>query len=322
MSSIINATTAGLQTAGDVNSSGTLAVQANGTTVMTVSSVTGVNFTGNLYDNGVEVGTFAQAAFNAANSAATSSSVTAAFNQANSANVLAQSAFNKANTALANTSGTIFGGNLIISGNLQVTGTTTTINVNNVIVNQNEVVAGTITANGGIASTNTSSGSLIVLGGMGVSGNVYANTVYSNNIQFIPNNTQFGINLLNSTESVNVFASAPTSTTNYYVQGGLVQYYTSNATTNWTLNIAFSSGISLNTALSIGQSVTFTMVATQSSTAYYNNAVTIDGVSVSPKWIGGAPSAGNASGLDTYRYAVIKTGSATYTVLASLTQYK
>ena len=292
MSSIINATTAGLQTAGDVNSSGTLAIQANGTTVMTVSSVTGVNFTGNLYDNGVEVGAYTQAAFN------------------------------KANNALANTSGTIFGGNLIVSGNLQVTGTTTTVNVNNVIVNQNEVVAGTITANSGQASTSTSSGALVVLGGVGVSGNVYANTVYSNNIQFIPNNTQFGINLLNSTESVNVFASAPTSTTNYYVQGGLVQYYTSNATTNWTLNIAFSSGISLNTALSIGQSVTFTMVATQSSTAYYNNAVTIDGVSVSPKWIGGAPSAGNASGLDTYRYAVIKTGSATYTVLASLTQYK
>jgi len=68
--------------------------------------------------------------------------------------------------------------------------------------------------------------------------------------------------------------------------------------------------------------VTFVLVTTQGSTAYYNSAVTIDGTSVTPKWIGGAPTAGNASGLDVYRMAVIKTASATYTVLASLTQYK
>jgi len=45
MSSILNATITGLQTAGDSTSSGTLALQANNTTVMTVSSVTGINFT-------------------------------------------------------------------------------------------------------------------------------------------------------------------------------------------------------------------------------------------------------------------------------------
>jgi len=132
----------------------------------------------------------------------------------------------------------------------------------------------------------------------------------------------FGTTLLDSNETVNVVAAAPSATTNFYVQSGSVQYYTSNAANNWTLNIAFSSGTSLNTALSTGQSVTFTLITTQGSTAYYNNAVTIDGTSVTPKWIGGAPSAGNASGLDVYRYAVVKTGSAAYTVLASLTQYK
>ena len=132
----------------------------------------------------------------------------------------------------------------------------------------------------------------------------------------------FGTTLLDSNETVNVVAAAPSSTTNFYVQSGSVQYYTTSAANNWTLNIAFSSGTSMNTALSTGQSVTFTLITTQGSTAYYNNAVTIDGTSVTPKWIGGAPSAGNASGLDVYRYAVVKTGSAAYTVLASLTQYK
>jgi len=132
----------------------------------------------------------------------------------------------------------------------------------------------------------------------------------------------FGATLLDSNETVNVVASAPSSTTNYYVQSGSVQYYTTSAANNWTLNIAFSSGTSMNTALAVGQSVTFALVTTQGSTAYYNSAVTIDGTSVTPKWIGGAPTAGNASGLDIYRFCCIKTASATYTVLASLTQFK
>ena len=139
---------------------------------------------------------------------------------------------------------------------------------------------------------------------------------------FNGSSSTFATTLLDANETVNVVASAPSATTNFYVQSGGVQYYTSNAANNWTLNIAFSSGTSLNTALSTGQSVTFTLVTTQGSTAYYNNAVTIDGTSVTPKWIGGAPTAGNASGLDVYRFAVVKTASATYTVLMSLTQYK
>jgi len=139
---------------------------------------------------------------------------------------------------------------------------------------------------------------------------------------FNGSSSTFGVVLLDAAETVNVVAAAPSATTNFYVQSGSVQYYTTSAANNWTLNIAFSSGTSMNTALAVGQSVTFTLVTTQGATAYYNNAVTIDGTSVTPKWIGGAPTAGNASGLDVYRYAVIKTASATYTVLASLTQYK
>jgi hypothetical protein len=148
-----------------------------------------------------------------------------------------------------------------------------------------------------------------------------ANT-FSATQTFNGTSSTFGVSLLDSNEVVNVVAAAPSATTNFYVQSGAVQYYTSNAANNWTLNIAFSSGTSMNTALATGQSVTFTLVTTQSTTAYYNSAVTIDGTSVTPKWIGGAPTAGNASGLDVYRYAVIKTASATYTVLASLIQYK
>lgn len=176
------------------------------------------------------------------------------------------------------------------------------------------------------ATTTTGTGVVTALGvNVGSAGafttNNAANT-FTATQTFSGSSSTFGTSLLDSNETVNVVAAAPSSTTNFYVQSGSVQYYTTSAANNWTLNIAFSSGTSMNTALSTGQAVTFTLVTTQGSTAYYNNAVTIDGTSVTPKWIGGAPTAGNASGLDVYRYAVIKTASATYTVLASLTQFK
>jgi hypothetical protein len=127
---------------------------------------------------------------------------------------------------------------------------------------------------------------------------------------------------LNIAEPANVVASAPSATTNFYVNSGAVQYYTTNAANNWTLNIAFSSGTSLNTAMATNDSISITMLATQGSTAYYNSAVTIDGTSVTPKWQGGsAPTSGNASGIDSYTYVILKTASATYTVLASQTKF-
>lgn len=141
---------------------------------------------------------------------------------------------------------------------------------------------------------------------------------------FNGSSSTFGAVLLDTAETVNIVAAAPAATTNLYVQSGSVQYYTTNAANNFIINIAFSSGTTINAALATGQVETATLVTTQSATAYYGTAVYIDGTAsgVTTKWIGGAPTAGNASGLDTYRFAVIKTASATYTVLASLTQYK
>ncbi|MFM7012379.1 MAG: hypothetical protein ACKO0Z_24150 [Betaproteobacteria bacterium] len=141
---------------------------------------------------------------------------------------------------------------------------------------------------------------------------------------FNGSSSTFGTVLLDSAETVNVVGSAPSTTTNLYVQSGAVQYYTSNAANNFVVNLAFSSGTTMNSALSTNQSTTATLVTTQGSTAYYATSIQVDGTTsgVTTRWIGGAPTAGNASGLDVYRFAVIKTASATYTVLASLTQFK
>ena len=130
--------------------------------------------------------------------------------------------------------------------------------------------------------------------------------------------------LNDAAEVATVSATAATGTINYDITTQSVLYYTSNASANWTVNFRGSSGTSLNTALSTGQSITAAFLVTQGATAYYNNSIQIDGTTsgVTVRWLGGAPTAGNASGIDSYRYLIIKTGSAAYTVLASVTQFK
>lgn len=128
--------------------------------------------------------------------------------------------------------------------------------------------------------------------------------------------------LANAAETTTVSATASTGTINYDVITQSVLYYTTNASGNFTINLRGSSGTSLNTLMATGQSVTVVFLCTNGSTPYYNSAVTIDSVSVTPKWQGGtAPTSGNASGIDAYTYTVIKTGSATYTVLAAQTRF-
>jgi hypothetical protein len=128
--------------------------------------------------------------------------------------------------------------------------------------------------------------------------------------------------LTNAAEVITISATAATGTIVYDVTTQSVLYYTSNASANWTVNFRASSGTSLNTAMTTGQSLTVAFLVTQGSTAYYNSAVQVDGSSITPKWQGGtAPTAGNASSVDIYTYTIVKTGSAAFTVFASQTKF-
>ena len=180
--------------------------------------------------------------------------------------------------------------------------------------------SGTITLSGTLAIANGGTGSTTLAG---------ANIALFNTSQtwtatqtFNGTSSTEAVKVLNIAEPANVVGTAPTSTTNFYVNSGAVQYYTANNANNWTLNFAFSSGTSLNTAMSVGDSISCTMIVTNSTTAYYPSAFTIDGTSVTPKWQGGtAPTSGDASALDSYTFVIIKTASATYTVLATQTKF-
>lgn len=194
-------------------------------------------------------------------------------------------------------------------------------------------------AQGGTGSTSTTFANLqsnvsgilpTANGGTGANSLANANIVQSNVATtftalqtFAGSSSVADLKTSNVLETVTVSATAATGTIAYDITTQSVLYYTSDATGNWTVNFRGSSGTSLNTVMATGESMTVAFLVTQGATPYYNSAVQVDGSSVTPKWQGGtAPTSGNASGVDSYTYTIIKTGSAAFTVLASQTQFK
>jgi hypothetical protein len=129
-------------------------------------------------------------------------------------------------------------------------------------------------------------------------------------------------NLTTATETVTVSATAATGTVQVDLVTSAVKYYTSNATADWTFNFRGDGSTTLNSLLANGQSVTVAFLVTNGSTAYKPTVFQVDGSAVTPKWQNGsAPSAGSASSIDVYTFTIIKTASATFTVLGAQTKF-
>lgn len=119
-------------------------------------------------------------------------------------------------------------------------------------------------------------------------------------------------------EKVTVTAGAPAATQNFDALTQAIQLFTSNAANNWTLNVRGDGSNTLNSIMANGEALSIAVIVTNGGTAYRHTAMTIDGSAVTPTWLGAAaPSAGTPSKIDTYTFTIIKTASATFTVLAS-----
>lgn len=98
--------------------------------------------------------------------------------------------------------------------------------------------------------------------------------------------------------------------------------YTGEATNTWVANVRGDGSNSLNNMLATGQSITVSVAARVGNTAAFSSTLQIDGSPVTILWQGGlSPTSGNASSTDVYTYAIVKTGSATFTVFASRTRF-
>ncbi len=108
----------------------------------------------------------------------------------------------------------------------------------------------------------------------------------------------------------------------YDVMSDGVQFINANSTANGTINFRGNNSTTINDFMATNQSITCVLLITNGSTAFYPNAFQIDGNSIVPKWQGGtAPTSGNTNSIDAYTFTILKTASATYTLLASQTKF-
>ena len=118
-------------------------------------------------------------------------------------------------------------------------------------------------------------------------------------------------------ETINIVANKLSAVTNIDLEDGLVHYFSTLETTDATPNIRFNSSTTLNSKLSVGDSVTVTIISVTDNTNDSYEQLTIDGSAVTEQWISGAPPSGGSSGYDVYTYQIIKTADATYLVFAN-----
>ncbi len=214
---------------------------------------------------------------------------------------------------------------LTVTGSLIVNGTTTTINSTTLDVDDLN-----ITVASGASNAAAADGAGISVDGASATFN-YANTgdkwTMNKPLDVTGAVTATGADINGSLKINEVIEFVPIgNTTSGTINSDLlysgVVFYNVNQTANRTINFRGDSSTTLDSILAVGESITCAVIMAQGSTAYYLNAYQIDGSAVTPKWVGGAPTGGNASSIDSYTFTIVKTASATFTVLANLTAYE
>lgn len=175
----------------------------------------------------------------------------------------------------------------------------------------------TLTAGANITITN-GNGTITIASSGGSGFDPTSSYTYTGTQTFTGTISSLATILNNAAETTTISATAATGTINFDITTQSVLYYTSNASANWTVNFRASSTATLDSIMSIGQSLTTAFLVQCGATPYYNNVVQIDGSTVTPVWQNGtAPTFGYISSLNVYTYTIIKTGTGTFKVLAS-----
>ena len=152
------------------------------------------------------------------------------------------------------------------------------------------------------ASTGSTSGALIVTGGVGIGGtlNVGANLSIS------------GLTTLTYTsEKLNTKTSA-TGTVTHDLSSGSI-FYHSSISSNFTANFT-------NVPTTNDRAVGVTLILAQGVTPYMSTALQIDGSAQTIKWVNNTTPTGTASKVDIVGFSFIRTGSA-WTVLGQYSTY-
>jgi hypothetical protein len=324
-----NVTATGTSSQGNINITGTTASTSYLTGALTVAG--GVGVTGNAYVNGVINGIASVPSTNT-----TTGALVITGGAGISGNINAGGTITGA--VVAGTNAGIFGsGNTASAGEVRLANTgsiawrnsTNTADSGNIshnagnylVVNStsgaNIAVNGSTVAN--FVSTGLSVGNLVSSGNVQIGGTIAANA----GVLQVTGHSSLSSILEKATIDNTTTLGSP-STTNIDLLTSAVIYFTVNAVAGFSFNVRASSTQSLNNVMSVGQTATLAILTTQGSTPYTTPYFYIDSGSAIPvKWQGGStPTSGNANSIDVYTFTIIKTASATFTVLATQTQFK
>lgn len=154
---------------------------------------------------------------------------------------------------------------------------------------------------------------------LAVSGKSNVDTITVNTSLSVTGTTVLG----QAKERVTIVGAGAGGTINLDALTQAILYYTSASSSNFTLNVRGNAGTTLNSIMSVGESLTVVVVSTQGGSSWYLSGVQVDGTAtgVTTRWATVVPTSGGTNGIDSYSVTVIKTGSATYTALASLTKF-
>ena len=242
--------------------------------------------------------------------------------------------------------GTATGVNLTLSGDLTVNGTTTTVSSTTLEVADKNIEIGKVsspsdtTADGGGITLKASTDRTILWTNATDSWDFSQHVNLASSQEFKVNNvsvlsaTTLGSSVVNSsltsvgtlagldlagllTESVTVTAGKLSDNLNIDLANGNAFLFTTAESTTSTPNLRYNSSTTLNSKMGVGDVITVTLVTTANASAF-SAQLTIDGAAVTENWVGGsAPSDGGSSGVDVHSYTIMKTASATYTVIAN-----
>jgi hypothetical protein len=92
--------------------------------------------------------------------------------------------------------------------------------------------------------------------------------------------------------------------------------YTANSAANATINFT---GLS---SMTVGNVASYVFMVTNNTAPKYVSNVQIDGVGVTPRWSGGAPTSGTSANTDIYSFNIVKTSATpTYNVFAQVSSF-
>tara|TARA_B000000532_G_scaffold100960_1_gene80999 strand:+ start:187 stop:909 length:723 start_codon:yes stop_codon:yes gene_type:complete len=122
-------------------------------------------------------------------------------------------------------------------------------------------------------------------------------------------------------EQVKIVAGKLNTNSYIYLEDGMVHYYTTAETTSITPNITYSASTTLDSVMSVGETISVTVITTRSTAAPHTSTFLVDNNVPTTHWVGGsAPTDGGASGVDIFTNTIIKTAAGTFTNIANLTK--